>query len=102
MTIPGWSTIGLFLTLVVQFVLSWDHAKKTGKSFREAVLPGALIAGGCSIPFAREFFGNLPVWIDAPLVILYSLIILFALGLLLVRLNRYLKDAWRLEDKKDK
>jgi len=102
MTIPRWSTIGLFAALVLQFILSWVQAKKTGISFRDAVLPSALIAGGVSIILAREFFGDLPVWIEAPLAILCSLLILFALGLLLVRLKRYLKGAWRLEDKTDK
>ena len=102
MTIPRWSTIGLFVALLLQFILSWVQAKTTGKSFREAVLPSALIAGGVSITFAREFFGDLPVWIEAPLVILCSLLILMALALLLLRLKRYLKAAWRLEDKNDK
>jgi uncharacterized membrane protein YoaK (UPF0700 family) len=102
MTIPRWSTIGLFVGLVMQFILSWLQAKKTGKSFREAVLPSALMAGAFSIIFAREFFGDLPIWIDAPIAILFSLIILFVVGLAAVRLKRYLKEAWRLEDKKDK
>jgi len=102
MTTPRWSTVGLFLALVLQFILSWAQAKKTGKSFREAVLPGALIAGGVSIIFAREFFNELPVWIEPPLVILCSLLILIALVLLLVRLKSYLNGAWRLEGEKDK
>ncbi len=99
---PRWSTIGVFVMVVIQFILSWLQAKKTGKSFREAVLPAALIAGAVSIIFVREFFGDLPVWVDAPITILCSLIILFVVGLAVVRLKRYLKEAWRLEDKRDK
>ena len=102
MTIPRWSTIGLFFGIVIQFVLSWLQAKKTGKSFRVAVLPNALMAGALSIMFVREFFDDLPVWIEGPIVILCFLLILMALGLWFVQLKRYLKEAWRLEDKKDK
>jgi protein-S-isoprenylcysteine O-methyltransferase Ste14 len=102
MTIPRWTTIGLFVGLVMQFVLSWLQAKKTGKSFREAVLPNALLAVAFSIIFAREFFPDVPMWIEVPILILLSLIILFIVGLAAVRLTRYLKDSWRLEDKNDK
>jgi protein-S-isoprenylcysteine O-methyltransferase Ste14 len=102
MIIPRWSTIGLFVVVVMQFTLSWLHAKKTGKTFREAVLPSALLAVSVSIIFARECFGDLPLWIDAPIAILSSLIILAVAGLAAVEVKRYLKDAWRLENKKDK
>ena len=102
MIMPRWSTIALSVALVAQFILSWLQAKKTGKSLREAVLPNALIAGAVSIIFVREFFGDLPVWIDAPNTILCLLLIIMALGLWLVQLNRYLKEAWRLEGKRDK
>jgi hypothetical protein len=102
MIIPHWSTIALSVALVVQFILSWLQAKKTGRSFREAVLPNALMAGGVSIILVREFFGDLPAWGDAPAAILCLLLILIALVLWLVQLKRYLKEAWRLEDKRDK
>src|SRR5437868_13220238 len=102
MIIPRWSTIGLFLVVVMQFILMWLQAKKTGKNLREAVLPSALLAGTVSIIFVREFFRDLPLWIDAPIAILCSLIMLFVLGLWLAQLKRYLKGAWRLEDKTDK
>ena len=66
MTIPRWSTIGLFAAVVMQLILSWLQAKKTGRSFREAVLPSALLASGVSIIFLREFlatflYGSRPV-----------------------------------------
>jgi uncharacterized membrane protein len=102
MLIPRWSTIGLFALLVMQFILSWLQAKKTGKSFREAVLPTALIAGAVSIIFVRESFGDLPVWIDAPIAILCCLIILCLASLAVIRFRSFVKEAWRLEDKKDK
>ncbi len=102
MTIPRLTTIVLFVALVVRFILSWIQARKTGKSFRGAVLPNALMAGAVSIILVREFFGDLPVWIDAPILILCFLLILIALGLWLVRLKRFLKESWRLEDQKDK
>jgi hypothetical protein len=102
MIIPRWSTIGIFVVLVVQFIVLWLQAKKTGKSFRAALLPGALVIGAVSIILVRELFGDLPVWIEAPLVILCLLLILIALALFMVRLTRFLKESWRLEDKKDK
>ena len=102
MHIPRWSTIGLFVGLVVLFALSWLRAKKTGESFRAAVLPNVLMAGAGSIFFVREFFGDLPLWIDAPMLILCWLMILIVLGLGLVRFKRFLKEAWSLEAKKDK
>jgi hypothetical protein len=102
MTIPRWSTIGLFVVLVMQFVLAWIQARTTGKSFRAGVLPNALIAGAISIAFARELFVEFPVWIDRTLAILCWLLILMALVLWLVRLKRHLKDDWRLEDKPEK
>ena len=102
MTIPRWSTIGLFALLLMQVIVSWLLAKKRGKSFRGALLPTALMAGAISIAFAREFFVDLPVYIDVILVILCCLLILIALGLWLVQLKRYLKESWRLEDKTDK
>lgn len=102
MRIPDWSTIGVFVMVVIQFILSWLLAKKTGKNRRGAVLPAALIAGAVSIIFVREFFGDLPVWIDAPIAIVCSLIILFLAGLAAVRLKRFVKDAWRLEGERDR
>lgn len=90
---PRWSTIGVFVMVVIQFILSWLQAKKTGKSVREAVLPAALIAVAVSIILVREFFGDLPVWVDAPITILCSLIILFVVGLAVVRLKRYVKRS---------
>ncbi len=102
MTIPRWSTIAFFVLVQMQFILSWLQATKTNKSFREAVLPNALLAAAFSIIFIREFFGDFPIWIDAPFALALSLIILFGIGLAAVRLKRYLKEAWRLEDGKDK
>ena len=102
MTMPRWTTIVFFVGVVMLFILNWLQAKKTGKSFREAVLPSALIAAAVSIICVREFFGDLPLWIELSLAILSSLIILFLVGLTAVRLKRYLKEAWRLEDKNDK
>jgi hypothetical protein len=101
MIIPHWSTIGLFVVVVIQFILSWLKAKKTGKNLREAVLSEALIAGAVTIILVRAFFGDLPVWIDAPILIVCSLIILFLVGLAAVRLKRFAKDAWRLEGERD-
>ena len=102
MHIPRWSTIVVFVLIVIQLIRSWFQARRTGKSFRAAVLPDALIAGIISIIFVREFFGDRPLWIDLPIVILCSLIILTVLGLGLVRLKRFLKEAWSLEDKKNR
>jgi len=102
MTIPRWSTIGLFALLLMQVIVSWRQAKKSGKGFRGSLLPTALMAGAISIAFAREFYIHLPVYIDVILVILCWLLILIALGLWLVQLKLYLKDSWRLEDKTDK
>jgi hypothetical protein len=102
MIIPRWSTIGLFAGLLMQVIVSWLLAKKRGKGFRGSFLPTALMAGAISIAFAREFFVVLPVYIEVILVTLCSLLILISLGLWLVQLKRYLKDAWRLEDKTDK
>jgi peptidoglycan/LPS O-acetylase OafA/YrhL len=99
MPTPRWSTIGLFVFFVIQLIMSWFQARRTGKSFRAAVLPNALMAGALSIIFVREFFGDLPLWIDAPILILCCLIILVYVGLGLVRLERYLKEAWSLKDK---
>jgi hypothetical protein len=94
MFIPRWSTIGLFVLLMIQFVLALAHAKKTARSFREAVLPNALVAAAISIVFAREFFGDLTPWVEAPLAILCLLLILIALGLWLAQLRRYLNGLW--------
>ena len=102
MIIPRWSTIGLFALLLMQVIVSWLLAKKKGKSFRGSLLPTAMMAGAISIAFVREFFVVLPVYIDVILVILCWLLILIALGLWLVQLKRYLKEARRLEDKTDK
>ena len=102
MIIPRWSTIGLFFGLVLHFILSWRQARKSGKSFRDAVLLNALLAAVFLIIFIRGFFGDFPLWIDAPITLLLALIILFSIGLATVRLSRHLKAAWRLEDKKDK
>lgn len=101
MIIPRWSTIGLFVTLVTQFVLAWLQVRKTGKGFQGTVLPNALAAGAVSIIFAREFFGDLPAWLDAPITILCLLLMVMAVGLWLVRFRLYLKEAWRLEGKGD-
>ena len=102
MTIPRWSTIGLFALLLMQVIVSWLQAKKSGKGFRGSLLPTALMAGAISIAFAREFFVVLPVYLEVILVTLCCLLILISLGLWLVRLKRFLKDSWRLEDKTDK
>ena len=101
MIIPRWSTTGLFIALVMQFILSWLQAKKTGKSFRGAVLPNALAAGAVCIIFVCEFFGDLPILLAAPVTSLCLLLLLMAVGLWLVQLTRYLKEAWRLEGEGD-
>lgn len=98
MTLPTWTTIGLFVALLAQLALSWTRAKHNGKSFRSAVLPNALMAGGVSIILIREFLKEIPIWIDATLVILVSIIMLLAVGLLLLQLKRYLKNAWNGND----
>ena len=98
MTLPKWTTIGLFIALLAQLALSWTQAKHNEKSLRSAVLPNALMAGGVSIIFIREFFKEIPIWIDATLVILVSIIMLLAVGLLLLQLKRYLKNAWNGND----
>ena len=102
MLIPRWSTIGLFVLIVIQFAMSWFQARRTRKTFRGAVLPNALMAGAFSIILVREFFADQPLWIDAPLVILCWLIILIVLGVGLVSLKRFLKEAWSLEHKNHK
>ena len=102
MQIPRWTTIGIFAGVILQFILRWLQSKKTGKGIRESVLPAALLAGAFSIIFVREFFGDTPLWIDVPAVILLSSILLWLLGLSAVRLTRYLKEGWRLEDKTNK
>lgn len=99
MIIPHWSTIGLFVALVTQVVLAWLQIRKTGKGFREVVLPNALAAGAVSIIFAREFFGDLPAWVDVPITILCLLLMVMAIGMWVVQFRRYLKEAWRLEGK---
>ena len=102
MTIPPWTTIGMFAGVNLNFILTWLHSKKTGKGIRESVLPAALAAGAVSIIFVREFFGDAPLWIDVPAMILLSSILLWLVGLSAVRLTRYLKEGWRLEDKTNK
>jgi hypothetical protein len=100
--VPRWFTFLLFASIIMQVIVSWLHAKKTGKSFRAAVLPNALIAAGVTIILVREFFAEVPPWIDGPLAILCFLLILFAFGLWAIQLKRYLQESWRLEEKKDK
>jgi hypothetical protein len=100
--IPRWGTTGLLVLLVIQFILSWIQARQTGKSLRSKLLINALMAGSVSLIFAREFFGDLPLWIDATVVVLVSLMILVGLGLETLRLKRYLKSAWWLEWKRHK
>jgi protein-S-isoprenylcysteine O-methyltransferase Ste14 len=101
MIIPRWSTIGLFTLVVIHFIVTWLRAKKTGESLREAVLPAALLAVAVMIVFVRGFFDDLAIWIDAPILTLCSLIILFLVGLTVVRSWRYVTDSWRLEGEKD-
>ncbi len=102
MIIPRWSTIGLFALLLMQVIVSWLQANKSGKGFRGSLLPTGLMSGAISIAFAREFFVVLPVYIDVILMILCWLLILISLGLWLAQLKRYMKDSLRLEDKTDK
>jgi len=105
MTIPRWTTIVLFAGVVMNFIMTWLQAKKTGTSFRESVLPSALVAGAVSIIFVREVIGDIgdrPRWIDIPFLILLSSIISYLLGLSAVRLTRFLRESWRLDDKENK
>jgi len=102
MTIPRWTTIGMFAFGVMHFILTWLQSRKTGTSYREKVLPAALFAGAVSIIFVREFFGDTPRWFDIPIMILLSSIILWLFGLWAVRLSRHLKESWRLQDKANK
>jgi hypothetical protein len=102
MTIPRWSTIGLFVCVGMQLILTWLQSRKTRTNYRKSVLPAALLAGAVSIIFVREFFDDNPRWFDIPVAILLSSILLWLLGLSAVRLTRYLKESWRLEDKANK
>jgi len=95
--IPRWGTTGLLVLLVIQFILSWIHARQTGNRLRSRVLTNGLMAGCVLLIFAREFFGDLPLWIDATTVVFVSLMILVGLLLETLRLKRYLRSAWWLE-----
>lgn len=92
MVVPRWGTIGLFVSIIVQFILSWARAKKTEKSFRAAVLPSALMAIAVSMIFVRFFFEEVPVWVDAPLLIFCFLLISIVLALWIVQFRRYSKN----------
>jgi Kef-type K+ transport system membrane component KefB len=54
--LPKWTTFVIIAAFLVQFVLTWLQAKRSGKRFRSAVLPNALMAVAMSIVFARELF----------------------------------------------
>ena len=99
MTLPNWTTFVIFVAILVQFVATWVQAKRSGKSFRSAALPNALLALGVSIGFARELFKDIPSWIDDPLKAVALLLLLSALAGFLVQLKRYLKNAWHQQEK---
>ena len=93
-TIPRWSTIFLFIWFVVQLAVAWVRAKRAETGVGSSLLPHALIAAALSVVFVRDLFEYVPIWIDAPLVILVLIAILIALVLLRVRLKRYLINTW--------
>ena len=99
MTLPKWSTFGIFVAIVANFLVSWVRAKHAEKGFRSALLPNALMAGGMSVVFVRDFFSDVPIWIDAPLAVLASSVILIALVLYLIKLKRFLINAWAEQEK---
>lgn len=100
--IPRWGTFGLLGLLILQLIVAWRHAKKTGGGFRSTLLPNALAAAAVAIIFVREWFAYVPVWIDAPLVIVCLLLLLTAFLLWGVWLKRYVQEAWQLDERKIK
>lgn len=100
--IPKWSTFFLLVFIILQLILAWRGARKTGKKPRSALLPNILASAAMAIVFVREWFGNIPVWIEAPLVVICLLLILIAFVLWGIWLKRYLRDAWRLEEHNNK
>lgn len=100
--VPGWSTFVLFAVLIVQLVLRWVHAKKTGRRFQSALQSSALLVAGIMIGFVREWFRDVPSWIDASLAIILWLLILTIFVRWTLWFRRYLQDSWRLEQKNNK
>jgi len=90
----------MFVVLVTQFVVAWVRERRAKEGFRSALLSKALMAGGMSMIFVREIFRDVPLWIDAPLVILVSLVCLITFVLYLIKLKRYLKNAWTEQENK--
>ena len=99
MTLPKWTTIVIFVAFLVQFVVAWLEAKRSGKGFRSAVLPNALMAAGMSIIIAHEVFKDIPAWIDDSLAALALLLFLLAGAGFLIRLKHYLKSAWHEQER---
>ena len=99
MTLPQWTTFVILVSMIVQFVVAWLQAKRSGKSFRSAVLPNALMAVAMSIVFAHELFREVPAWIDDSLALIALLLFLSAGVGFLVQLKHYLKNAWHPQQK---
>jgi hypothetical protein len=102
MVIPQWSTIGLLVVFVMQLILVWRDANKTGKSLRTDVVPSALMAVAMTIIFVRSFFEDVPKWMDPPLAIFTFLILAIVLTLRIIQFKRYMKTAWWLDWRRDK
>src|SRR5262249_35514284 len=98
--VPGWSTFVLFALLIVQLALSWVQAKKSRKRLR--LQSSILLVAGMTIVFVREWFVDVPSWIDASLAIILWLLLLTVLVRWTLWFRRYLQESWRLEQKNNK
>jgi hypothetical protein len=75
-----------------------SQARKTGKDVRSAILLYALMAVIIALLLGRECLGdNVPEWVDWAFIIPTAALLILWFGIAVVRLKRYLRDAWRLD-----
>ena len=96
----NWRTTLILAAFVLQLVLMWNHAKRTGQDVWLTIRASVLLVIGLAIIFVREQSGDLPRWLELGLLVLVGIILAFALWFLFVQSKAHLQNIGLVAKKK--
>jgi hypothetical protein len=93
----NWPMIFFLVAFVMQVIVRWTHAKKTGEKVRDAVLPDLLLIAATAVILVREGMGNISDQTEWGLLFLVAILLLLAFLSLSAQVKRHLQAVGLLE-----
>lgn len=101
MKITRWLTIAVFGVLVMQVIILWIQAKKTGKNVWLTIRSSAFMVAIITIMLVRESVGEIPARIDLALLIPPVILLALAFWSGFVQAKEHLQNIGLLAKKKE-